>query len=431
MTTKIDAYSHWPAYEKALVATGKPWIIYTGWFQGPGSGAPAENAFAYGHTLAAAGYSPLVLPFSDEGRPQDLGGDGRWIYEDIPYLPVGKNCSDGSSVFQACKSLAGFIYPLLDFLKKLAAARRPLPSAIILMEAGVVGSHLRLRGFCKKHGISLVPVELEWHHLWEPTNRKRWFDLIDEDIRKRFINPTLGHVIVNNTYLLNYYQGRGCQTVLLPPVLDTRGPRWSLPPAPPVPTTGKLRLVFSGTPLRERHDLILEAIAKAVGEGVDIEMNYIGFTKEYFLRLPGAHAGWLSALGDRVRFHGWLSGQELKETASAADFLVIFRNDALWSKACFPTKVPEFLALGVPVICNLTSDLAMYLSEGREALIVPELSAEALARRLKDAAALKGTERAALRMRARQRAEESFDWRRYADGLGRFMEAAIKSVKAR
>jgi glycosyltransferase involved in cell wall biosynthesis len=141
--------------------------------------------------------------------------------------------------------------------------------------------------------------------------------------------------------------------------------------------------------------------------------------------LPRIKKEKLDGLGERVKFRGWLTGPPLKQAMAAGEFFVIFRENARWSNACFPTKVPEFMALGVPVICNLTSDMELYLRDGQEALIVPELSAAALAGTLKRAAQLDGTQKAFMSRCARQRAEESFDFRRHAERLGEFVKQVM------
>jgi len=67
---------------------------------------------------------------------------------------------------------------------------------------------------------------------------------------------------------------------------------------------------------------------------------------------------------------------------------ILLRDDSQWSRACFPSKVPELLALGLPIICSLTSDLGIYLRDSENAFLVEELSVEALCRALQRAATM-------------------------------------------
>ena len=53
------------------------------------------------------------------------------------------------------------------------------------------------------------------------------------------------------------------------------------------------------------------------------------------------------------------------------DFSVLLRTEnSRLAKAGFPTKISESLVHGVPVICNLSSDLNKYLVDGVNSIIV-------------------------------------------------------------
>ncbi len=81
--------------------------------------------------------------------------------------------------------------------------------------------------------------------------------------------------------------------------------------------------------------------------------------------------------------------------------------------------------MGVPVICNLTSDIGLYVHDGQEGLVVKDCSAEAFAEGLRRALSLSPDERNRMRSRARQRAETSFDYRNWAEPIGQFMRQII------
>ena len=423
MSGNHSSLSKWPLYESHIKKNGKPWIAYSGTLGVPGSGASAEHAFAFAQTLVAAGYTSLVLPFADTGRPEDLAPDGRWIYQGIPYLPVGKYGADGSSRFEALKVYAGLRYPLVDALKVMLTAGTPMPRLLVVIEAGWLASLLRLKWVCHQYKIPLVAEEVEWHEPKEPGNNRSWVAFLDAEIRMRFISPSLGKVIVNNSFLAGFFERKNCRAFLLPPVLDTQGEKWKAAVRNSDEFGRSLRLAFCGSPDRDRQDLILEGIQQAVAAGIDVTLEYVGFSLEYFMKLPGICPELVKALGSRLVFHGRVSEMELRGIMARADFSIIFRPKARWSDACFPSKLPEFLSLGVPVICNLTSDLEHSLTDGRDALFVPELTSTALLVTLLRASRLGDRERAELSKNARLRAENTFDVRQYAGRLREFIEA--------
>ena len=73
----------------SVLNTSRPIVLITGPFGLPGSGAAAEHAFNVARVAFFAGYSPLLLPFSDDGRREDLGL--RQFYSWKEYLHA---CSD-------------------------------------------------------------------------------------------------------------------------------------------------------------------------------------------------------------------------------------------------------------------------------------------------------------------------------------------------
>jgi glycosyltransferase involved in cell wall biosynthesis len=121
-----------------------------------------------------------------------------------------------------------------------------------------------------------------------------------------------------------------------------------------------------------------------------------------------------------VRVLGRIPQERVRDAYLAADFSVLLREPVRYAHAGFPTKVPESLAAGVPVICNLTSDLGEHVHDGVEGLVCEGPSPSAFAAALRRAIDLPPTRRAAMRRAARAEAERSFDYRVYIDALARF-----------
>ena len=94
-------------------------------------------------------------------------------------------------------------------------------------------------------------------------------------------------------------------------------------------------------------------------------------------------------------------------------------------QAGFPTKVPESLAVGTSVICNLTSDLEDYICDGQEGLICADHTVNSFLIALNRAMRLTPEQKKAMRQAARKQAEQSFDYRNYADALSAFIQEAI------
>ena len=116
--------------------------------------------------------------------------------------------------------------------------------------------------------------------------------------------------------------------------------------------------------------------------------------------------------------------REVSEWLLQSDFTVLLREDRRFARAGFPSKVPESLAHGVPVLCNMTGDMALYLLDGRECVEVSAPTAEAFAGALRRALALQPGRVAEMKRNARRRAEEDFDYRNYTARLRELLEGA-------
>jgi glycosyltransferase involved in cell wall biosynthesis len=154
--------------------------------------------------------------------------------------------------------------------------------------------------------------------------------------------------------------------------------------------------------------------------GREILLEYVGASKEELAALPGVGTKLIESLGAGIQFGGRLQGPEVYAALRRADFGVLFRDDARWSRACFPSKVPELLALGVPMLCNLTSDLGQYLTHGHNAIIANELSVDGFTAALEQALKLDAQAMAAIKHNARRTAQR-FDASRFADVLRNFL----------
>ncbi len=84
------------------------------------------------------------------------------------------------------------------------------------------------------------------------------------------------------------------------------------------------------------------------------------------------------------------------------------------------------------MLCNITSDLGEILKDGENAMIVPEVSVEAMVRTLERAISMPSSERNELRQNSLECAAALFDYRRHADRIGAFVrEVAAEAAGIR
>jgi glycosyltransferase involved in cell wall biosynthesis len=78
-------------------------------------------------------------------------------------------------------------------------------------------------------------------------------------------------------------------------------------------------------------------------------------------------------LNERVRFHGWLRGPQLRDALEAADVLVL----PSWAEG-MPNAVIEAMAAGVAVITTPVGSIKDFIIDGEHGLLVPPKDAKAL-----------------------------------------------------
>jgi glycosyltransferase involved in cell wall biosynthesis len=120
-------------------------------------------------------------------------------------------------------------------------------------------------------------------------------------------------------------------------------------------------------------------------------------------------------------FKGFLPRAQVQQLVAQADYTVLLRPDAPYANAGFPTKFGESLVLGVPVIANLTSDLATYLHDGVEGYVVPDDSPTETASTLLRILATHTPPNREMRTRALATGRGSFDLRTYAGPMMEFL----------
>jgi glycosyltransferase involved in cell wall biosynthesis len=352
-----------------------------------------------------------LLPNQSTGRQEDAQPDGTYRFKGLPYWPLCRS-RPGSRFERYLQYFTGKPDARLDWL-----ARKNLASVKILIVYpgvwGTVALLLRLRRLCRIHKIRLLVHVVEWQ---APNCRGGLAHLmraLDGEAQRRWLNPHLDGVICVSEYLKNYYDSHGVRAALIPPLVDLTEPVWRSSAAAVTPPHRPVRLLFSGRYSRDRQDNLLKAV-KAMREcGGEIVLEYLGASKENIADLTGVGVELVNSLGDGVRFHGKVPDQQVHGIVASATFGVLLREDAPWSKACFPSKVAEFSALGVPMLCNLTSDLAHYLKHGENAVIVQDTTVDAVCAALRQVLSLTSEQMLGMRQASRETATR-FDGCRHA-----------------
>jgi glycosyltransferase involved in cell wall biosynthesis len=388
-------------------------IIITGRFLFPHGMAASRTLLGLGKALRLAGYNVSYL--ANEGVRQP---DGDPVHEGFRYDVAAGNR----------RPTAGLRTRLVHWIRsgEILARNFPIqaPPQSLAAVIAYVPYYFEARGllrYCTEHAIPLVVCCCEWQPArYAPLGflgPRYW----EQEACMRRLYRRIGHVLTWTTYLERHFLRQQCHVLTVPPLIDPEDPEAAAVRANFQPRADVLRLNFAGIPTRDRLDLILRGLTALRREGLPVVMTCLGFSRETLVRCAGA------ALVDGAEREGGLvclgrvDQADVAARLAAADFGLLLRKRERWSAACFPSRVTEYLSLGVPMLCNVTSDLGSYLRDGREALVVEEVSEKAFVAAVRRAWSLSHQARASMRQAAWRRARESFSYRRYAGPLGRFM----------
>jgi glycosyltransferase involved in cell wall biosynthesis len=282
----------------------------------------------------------------------------------------------------------------------------------------------RIQRYCAANRIPLIANVVEWY---DPTHLP-WsmlFDRLDVNRRMFYMRKELGNFIVISRLLAEFFEGTKRNVVRLPPLLDTEDPKWRLTPNLPIPYDRDARtLVYAGA--AGRKDLLANAIL-----GLELcndrrfRLLVIGTSREAVKRQMGNKAAVLDRLRDQVFFSGYLpQHHDVLSAIKACDFSVILKPDSRQAHACFPSKLPESLALGVPIIANRVSDLAEHFDDNQAGMLIESADPVCFANALSRMAALNPQHYQKMRAAACRRAAENFDYRVKVPDLQEFLKHA-------
>ena len=120
---------------------------------------------------------------------------------------------------------------------------------------------------------------------------------------------------------------------------------------------------------------------------------------------------------DNVFIHGKVPQEKIGEILRNADYQMFIRPLRRSSNAGFPTKLAESMAVGTPVITNLTGDIGLYLEDGANGFLANGVSSSSIKDVFEKILRTDDKKYSEMRKEARRTAEKCFDFRCYCDEI--------------
>ncbi|MBP3427871.1 MAG: glycosyltransferase [Clostridia bacterium] len=347
-------------------------IIYTGNFLFPDGNAAGKRVWGNAKAIKAAGYEVICFCFRkddpDSGLQKKICDDMQ-IYS-IPYSRGIHRVNN--------------VYPAILFRRILKEVRKmyTIDSVIMYGTLGTSGYNMAIIRFCQRLGIRLICDKVDLFDEPHKNNLLRyWLKKRDLYVMDHKILPSCDKWIAVSDYLKKRMPDPE-KTMIVPP-LSVEVKRTMVADTNQPTTIAYASLISEkGIPVsswKDRVDAIVDVcyVLLHVRNIPDFKMCFIGFTKDQFLgQFPEAHRAEyqdkLRVLENHIVFYGLQSNTNAQKIISQSDFTILLRDSKTCTNAGFPTKVSESLSLGVPVIANATSDIAIYVHDMVNGCIVPD-----------------------------------------------------------
>lgn len=292
-------------------------------------------------------------------------------------------------------------------------------ACVITTHAGIsLPLILMCRFFWKK---PLVVDCTEWHEFSQFYGGRASPGYLNFAYRFNILCPMADAAICITKLLGSRFSDLGVKNVVIPPQVSVD----EFPEHELSPEGGCVELFYAGS-VTGKDDL------KTVLAGLlllsDAELSRIRFTiagpseSEVFSLVKSVDPSF-KRLQESLRILGRVSRGDVLKELRTKHFTVLMRPVSRYSMAGFPSKIPESLAAGVPVIGNVTSDLGDYLCDGSNSLLVRDQSPIALSQTFQRAISLNAHQLDKMSDAASDLASSKFDYKVWAERVGSFIRA--------
>ncbi len=340
-------------------------IALVGGFQFPYGDAAGARYRMMSVALKKLGAEVFVisqLPYIP--RQEDRCNDRSHKYMDIPYW---------SSVVEQTFQRS-YLKSSLNILKSAAISAEILKKLIWTQKIDIVyfsGSFniylwpiLRV---ARKYNIPIVNEVMEWFSSFAFYGR--WLHPLawDHEICMRITNKQLNGIIVISNYLFDYYKQSILHTILIPSLgeFSTELPQW-------VSSNDEFKIGYFGTPSQKDGIFdMMEAITILARRGREFEFLLAG---------DDGRAGNLKKvrqlvnsdplLNKKVKLLGKIDQQQIPEVFSQCNVMLLARPLDRFALAGCPQKLPEYMALGKPVVVTAVGDIPCYVRDGVDGFVV-------------------------------------------------------------
>lgn len=372
--------------------------------------------------------SPNDFPNGDAGAVRDLAFAK--IYSQLGYKPVVVCCNKKTEygVYEGIEYYSYFLNAKTNldklfryfkqknmFLKKLNNIEKKFGTPGLIHLYGVSNNIIAyMKKYAHINNLQILHDSVEWYSPCEFKYGK--YDkayIINNRLNTKVIKSPI-KVIAISSYLKTYFESKGIISERIPVILEVDSQ------AVNNKKDDIVKLIYAGNPANK--DYLKEIIEGVLGlseaEKERVRLNIYGITEKQLYDLKIGYN-----FEKNIIPHGRVPRTEVESALKDSDFSLLLRpGNERYTKAGFPTKTVEAMSNGVAMMCNLTSDLGLYLKDGENSIIVEQCTKEAMTKAIRRAISLSSQEIDILKRNAKKTASDYFDYRMWISTVQRLIE---------
>lgn len=343
-----------------------------------GAGANYLNLFCRGLILNGCSIRVLLLKGFAFGSCKNEGSRQNVTEYGVPYTYLGFTQRPKFSFLKLFDDILSLLR-LIIFLFSILNQRKSISLLVYNDEIQTnIPIHLFSRLF-RIRKITFVPEFYDKSDFKGSLFKKiRWYGFI---LNYYYINKHSDKLIVFSHFLKDEYikQGFERENIIVQPNLvdfefwKTKGAKI------------KYTIGYCGTPSIKDglHDLF-KAVSLLQGENIHISLSVIGDSTFGTSLIPDLKID-CQRLGiqGKVTFSGLIDSKLVKQYLSECGILAITRPSTLQTKAGFPTKLGEYIALKRPVLTTDFGDIKIYFEDGVDVIMAECSNPESIAQKIK------------------------------------------------
>lgn len=327
-------------------------VLYTGAFRFPDRDAAAFRVYSIAQLLTTQGHNVSFAGWENESAPYRYQGHECFPQNEFRERDVNIVSRLLGFLTRGKRTLRWLVQN--DRYDLVIAYNPPVFFAIALLILG------RIRRF------RVALDTTEWYESTHLPGGKYGPAAIENWLRMHVAYPLFKNVIAISKFLEEKFTGRN--VVLIRPIVEPQCTRTESPPMDSV-----IRVLYAGDAGRKDKLLPFIGAMASIEKRLSrrLELHIAGITSATLDRIL-VDNDMILEKRDAIVCYGRVPRTKVFELYETCHFSILFREDARYAWAGFPTKATESWSSGRPIITNAVGDLSSIAHHLRNAVIVSE-----------------------------------------------------------